>query len=78
MRGGDGDVCGLGMLVYVRSEGWYAWVGNGGECGMVVCVGRAGLCVCGGNGGVAHATWHHSSHLSQEQQQLLSALRATF
>ena len=30
------------------------------------------------NNGVAHATWHHSSHLSQEQQQLLSAHRATF
>ena len=27
---------------------------------------------------VAHATWRRSSHLSQEQQQLLSALRATF
>ena len=30
------------------------------------------------NSFVAHATWHHSSHLSEEQQQLLSALRATF
>ena len=27
---------------------------------------------------VAHATWHHSSCHSQEQQQLLAALRATF